>query len=150
MPKVDLILCPVDFSAGSEAAAGYGLWLAGRLGARVRLLHAFQGLGHAAAGVAPGLDDDFAAAQHAMRKEAERDLEALAARLREGSRAPVETEMVGIAASPAEAITRAAHAAKADLIVMGTHGRTGVRRMVLGSVAEQVARGAECPVLTVK
>lgn len=150
MPKLEMILCPVDFSPGSEAAAGYGLWLAARLGARVRLLHAFHGLGHAAAGVAPGLDDDFAAAQRALRKEAERDLEALAGRLRQGAGVAVETAMVDAPTSPAESIVKEAHDAKADLIVMGTHGRTGIRRMVLGSVAEHVVRAAECPVLTVK
>jgi nucleotide-binding universal stress UspA family protein len=47
-------------------------------------------------------------------------------------------------------ILRLAEEAKADLIVMGTHGRTGLSRLVLGSVAEQVVRKARCPVLTVK
>jgi nucleotide-binding universal stress UspA family protein len=51
---------------------------------------------------------------------------------------------------PAAAILRAARGTDADLIVMGTHGRTGLDRLVAGSVAEQVVRRAPCPVLTVR
>jgi nucleotide-binding universal stress UspA family protein len=51
---------------------------------------------------------------------------------------------------PAAEILRAAREALADLIVMGTHGRTGLVRLLMGSVAEQVVRKAPCPVLTVK
>src|SRR5262249_53361175 len=50
---------------------------------------------------------------------------------------------------PVEQIIRAAAQGQCDLIVMGTHGRTGFRRVLLGSVAEQVLRRAACPVLTV-
>ena len=52
--------------------------------------------------------------------------------------------------SPAEEIVKAAKEMDADIIVMSTHGRTGVRRTVIGSVAEKVVRHALCPVLTVK
>jgi len=52
--------------------------------------------------------------------------------------------------SPAEEIVKAAREIDADIIVMSTHGRTGVRRTVIGSVAEKVVRYALCPVLTVK
>ncbi len=51
---------------------------------------------------------------------------------------------------PAEEILRVAREAGCDLIVLGTHGRTGLRRLLMGSVAEVVVRKAECPVLTVK
>jgi nucleotide-binding universal stress UspA family protein len=51
---------------------------------------------------------------------------------------------------PAEEIGRTAALKGADLIVTGTHGRTGVRRVLMGSVAEQVLRTASCPVLTVR
>ncbi len=52
--------------------------------------------------------------------------------------------------SPATAILQIAQERQCDLIVMGTHGRTGLTRVVMGSVAEQVVRNATCPVLTVK
>ncbi len=61
---------------------------------------------------------------------------------------PVETHVVQ--GQPAAAITSVADKCQADLIVMGTHGRRGLSRMVLGSVAELVMREAHCPVLTVK
>jgi universal stress protein A len=51
---------------------------------------------------------------------------------------------------PAEMILRVAEEVHADLIVMGTHGRTGLSRLLMGSVAEQVVRRAPCPVLTMK
>jgi nucleotide-binding universal stress UspA family protein len=51
---------------------------------------------------------------------------------------------------PAEAIVRMAQAYKADLIVMGTHGRTGLPHVLLGSIAEKVVRLAPCPVLTIR
>jgi len=51
---------------------------------------------------------------------------------------------------PAEQILRVANEIHADLIVMGTHGRTGLERLLMGSVAEQVLRQAPCPVLTVR
>jgi nucleotide-binding universal stress UspA family protein len=51
---------------------------------------------------------------------------------------------------PGEIIIAAAREANVDLIVMGTHGRTGIKRLVLGSVAEHVLRHAPCPVVTVR
>jgi nucleotide-binding universal stress UspA family protein len=61
----------------------------------------------------------------------------------------VETRLV-IAAHPAAEILLVAQEIRCDLIVMGTHGRTGLGRMLSGSVAEEVLRRASCPVLTVK
>jgi nucleotide-binding universal stress UspA family protein len=151
MRDVKLILAPVDFSEGSEAAARYAFGLGGRLGARVRLLHAFAGLSHTAAGVAPGLADDLHAAEGQLRQEARQSLAELAGRLaREAGAAAEEPLFVEAGPAVAEAIVKAARDAKADLVVIGTRGRTGLRRMVLGSVAEAVARAAECPVLIVK
>ncbi|HEY8368053.1 MAG TPA: universal stress protein [Thermodesulfobacteriota bacterium] len=151
MKTVSLIVVPTDFSAGSEAAAQQAAWLAGRLGARLHVVHAFVGLTHSAAGVAPGLMDDLRAAEEAMRGQARRDLEAFAERFaREAGGVPVTTALVEAGVSAADAIVRAATEAKADLIVMGTHGRTGLRRALLGSVAERVVRTADIPVLVVK
>ncbi|MCE9525416.1 MAG: universal stress protein, partial [Planctomycetales bacterium] len=64
------------------------------------------------------------------------------------SNVPVERRL--LAGDPAEAIIRLAETEKADLIVIGTHGRRGLRRVLMGSVAEVVVRTASCPVLTVK
>ncbi|HWP35897.1 MAG TPA: universal stress protein [Thermodesulfobacteriota bacterium] len=151
MPKVDLIVAPVDFSPPSEAAAAYAAWLAGRLGARLCLLHAVEGLGRAACGVAPGTHHELEAAQRERRRRAEGDLADLAARLAaQAGGVRVDTALVDAAASAADAIVGAALERGADLVVMGTQGRSGLRRMLLGSVAEQVVRAARCPVLVVR
>jgi len=64
------------------------------------------------------------------------------------SHVPVEHRL--LAGDPADAIIRLAESDNIDLIVMGTHGRRGLRRLLMGSVAEAVVRAAPCPVLTVK
>ncbi len=152
--KIHLILAPVDFSPGSESAATYAFRLAGRLGGRLRLLHVVRGIGGAGAGVAPGAWDDLAAAEREAREQAERDLADLATRLARGAGGAEgpepETAIVTAGESTADAIVNVAREAGADLIVMATQGRSGLRRMVLGSVAEQVVRSAHCPVLTIK
>ena len=64
------------------------------------------------------------------------------------SQVPVERRL--LAGDPADAIIRLAESENIDLIVMGTHGRRGLSRLLMGSVAEAVVRAAPCPVLTVK
>lgn len=73
------------------------------------------------------------------------------------SRLATKAKIAGVRATarllegdPAEQIVRAAHAAHADVIVVGTHGRKGVPRFFIGSVAERVVRSASCPVMTVR
>jgi hypothetical protein len=61
----------------------------------------------------------------------------------------METQLL-LVGDPASAILRVTQELPADLIVMGTHGRTGLGRLLMGSVAEQVVRKAPCPVVTVK
>lgn len=76
----------------------------------------------------------------------ERDMAAAAAK----AEVPAVPGVVIRPLSTAELVVTAAEEAKADLIVMGTHGRTGVKRWVLGSVAEHVVRHASCPVVTIR
>lgn len=66
------------------------------------------------------------------------------------NRANVETSVLLRNGAPAEEIVRTGRATKADLIVTGTHGRRGLTRMFLGSVAQRVAASASCPVVTVR
>ena len=65
-------------------------------------------------------------------------------------RAGVRASGVIVVGSPYEEITRAARSRRADMIVIGTHGRTGLTRALLGSVAMRVLATARCPVLTVR
>jgi nucleotide-binding universal stress UspA family protein len=139
MLAVKTILHPTDFSAGSDGAFRFACALARDYGARLVLLHAAEIPAAAFVGgvmiPAPGVQWE------PLRQQ-------LGQRLSEAAEVRGETRLAEGAAAPA--ILRAAKEVSADLIVMGTHGRTGLGRLLMGSVAEQVVRKAACPVLTVK
>jgi nucleotide-binding universal stress UspA family protein len=138
------ILVPHDFSPDANAALEAALDLARRLGAEVHLVHSYQQpidvlspYGVAIpAGVIPEIRD---AALARLRAIAERHA---------GSGVALHVRVVE--GTPSLAITDAAEQLRADLIVMGTRGLTGLRHLLLGSVAERTVRTARCPVLTVK
>lgn len=142
--KLDKILVPVDFSAASEAALGYALDLAERLGHEVVVLHA---LGPPAVPVLDGMIIPGPAelAEH-IRAAGDR----LDAMLKRIDRAGVSVLSKVVQGAPAAEIVRFARDEGCELIVMGTHGRTGWSRLALGSVAELVVRTATVPVLTVR
>jgi nucleotide-binding universal stress UspA family protein len=134
------ILVPVDFSQTSEAALRYGVELARGFDARLHLLHVPEHPGEAAEAEYPiGLFETMQNAAHDRLGHLLSDEDA--SRLR-----PVCSMRLGHAA---EEIVRYADDQQIDLVVMGTHGRTGVARVLLGSIAEKVVRTASCPVLTV-
>ena len=136
------ILCPVDFSPYSASALDEAASLAKAIGAELTLLHVYQNPAY----VLPmqgyvGLSQDFLTN---MRKQLEDEIAGQARPLRDQGIA-VRTEVVeGI---PYKAIVDHAKDAQTDLIVMGTHGRTGLSHALTGSVAERVVRLAHCPVL---
>ena len=138
------ILVPTDFSTHSSAALDQAIELARALSARLVLLHSYWiNLSMAAADFWT-VPPDF---MEQMRKAAILELEGLAKRALQAG-ATCETR---VSADPTtSAILDLAEALPADLIVMGTHGHTGLRHVVLGSTAERVVRLAPCPVLTVK
>ena len=131
------ILVPTDFSAPSEAALAYGRELANQFDAALHLMHVAENPFLRAVAM-----DRRALEEAAVRRLQERLTEA---ERRRGSVAIVEQSD-----EPANEILRYAESANIELIVMGTHGRTGLARVVMGSVAEAVVRRAPCPVLTVK
>jgi universal stress protein A len=138
------ILVPTDGSAGSDAAAAYACDLAVTLGARVTLLHVFT---------APTVllpDAVYAATAEELRPLEEacvNKLRALAAAL---ERPGLVLDVEAVEGTPTDRIIETAKLRLVDLIVMGTHGRTGLSHLLLGSVAERVVRSAPCPVLTVR
>lgn len=140
------ILHPTDFSTAGRAAFGEALALAGRGGARLSILHVLvppSPFVHAEGAETPTYLDLEAASRRAAREGLGK---ALARVRRAGVRG--RTELVeGI---PFEAIARAARRERADVIVMGTHGRTGLRRLLMGSVTARVLATAPCPVITVR
>ncbi len=137
MSKFKKIICPVDFDANSPLALRAALDLAGDRGALMVLMHVVP--------IPPG--PEVALPFGKMEEEARTKLEKLAREKIDG-RAVYEVEVT--MGDPGVEILRAAKRHRADLIVMATHGRKGLRRLVLGSVAEKVVREAPCPVLTVK
>ena len=140
MRRFHTILHPTDFSPGSDAAFRYACDLARDYDAKLVVLYA-QGpvvpMGADGIVVSPNQDE--------LRAVAEKQLSAI--RPRDPA---VRIERVYQEGAATTEILDAAAECKADLIVMGTHGRTGIGRLVLGSVAEEVLRKAPCPVLTVK
>jgi universal stress protein A len=134
------VLVPLDFSTYAEQALDYAIALAQKLQARVTLLHVIQPPGvNVAGGIWPSatfLQDLEAAVT--------RDLEGYLARV---TAAGLAGEIVIVHGVPFQEILDTAKARQVDLIIMGTHGRTGLSHVLLGSVAEKVVRLAPCPVL---
>jgi nucleotide-binding universal stress UspA family protein len=137
--KLDKILVPLDGSMLAEAALSTACEFAARDGATISLLRAAGG---------STLTSDPIVAQVTAIREAEEYLAAVAKRLADKGATRVETHVwYGPAAV---AIVEAAAVQKVDLIVMSTHGRSGLGRLVVGSVAESVLRGTTTPILIVR
>lgn len=138
------ILVPIDFSEASDKALDYAVDLAKRLDARVVLMHAFEiplvgfpdGVLAATAEIAGRI---LTASQKALDEAIEK---------RKGT--GVEITPLLKQADPRDAIVGTAKELGADLVVMGTHGRRGLARALIGSVAEAVVRTSSVPVLTVR
>jgi nucleotide-binding universal stress UspA family protein len=138
--KLDKILVPLDGSTFAEAALRKALDLAGDEGETISLLRATEAY--------PRLGADPVDAQVRAIREAEEYLAAVVRRFKRRGRRRIETHVwYGPAAA---AIVEAAETQKADLIVMSTHGRSGLGRLILGSVTESVLRGTTVPILIVR
>lgn len=137
---IKTILVPLDGSAVAEAALKPAVDLARQAGATLVLLRA------AAAHTGPM--GDIVDAQVEVMREAEEYLAAARARVLSAGAAGVEVS--AWYGPPAEAIVEAARHRHADLIVMASHGRSGVARLVLGSVAESVLRATAVPILLIR
>ena len=128
MVHVRKILYPTDFSSYSNVAYFHAVALAEAYGAGLTVVFVYS----------PGLEPSD-----------RRHWRALLEQIRPVNPA-IAVRHVFLEGNPAAEITRYAADANLDLIVMGTHGPTGVERLLMGSVAEQVLRGAPCSVLVVK
>ncbi len=133
------ILFATDFSPASDAALHYATSLARDSGARLLILHVEEIPAPYAAG------EMVLPAPLYPNPEIRRMLEAV---VPDDSAVRYEHHLVQ--GSPAEEIVSVAHQQGVDLLVMGTHGRTGLKRVLMGSVAESAMRHADCPVLTLK
>jgi nucleotide-binding universal stress UspA family protein len=138
------IVVATDFSAPAERACDVGVSLAKQLGAALHLVHAFD---LPVTAIAPYEVAIPPAVIHEAREAARKKLDAAVGAVRAQG---LEATGKLAEASAAPAIVRAAADLQADLIVIGTHGHTGLRHVLLGSVAERTLRLAPCAVLTVK
>jgi nucleotide-binding universal stress UspA family protein len=139
------VLIPTDFSENASHAVEYGVQLAKQMGAKVLLLHVIPlGTYVSAASSAPLP----AEAIDALAATARTNLSGQAQKLTKSHGVQVDVLVVD-GPAPA-AIAELAKAQNADLIVMGTQGRTGLKHALLGSVAEHVVRHSSIPVLTVR
>lgn len=144
MPDIRRILCATDFSNASRRAYEYAIDLAARLKAEIVLMHAYQvptytlpdGMVEVPVEVESELRNRLAGQLDGFAKSADAMGVKVLTELRDGV-AYVE-------------ITHAARELGADLIAIGTHGRTGLAHLLLGSVAERVVRISEVPVLTIR
>jgi nucleotide-binding universal stress UspA family protein len=138
------VLVTTDLSPAAEPALEAAAELARGVGARVTLLHVtdLSGLGDSGA-----VRDSLLRMERDLRAEAKPGLEALCERVfKDIPLQIVFVESIGAAAG----ICTYARDHQADLIVIATHGRSGVKRFLIGSVAERVVHGAPCDVLTVR
>ncbi len=144
--QIQRILCPVDFSDSSDHAMRYAAALAENFKSELTLLHVVAPL----VAALPG--------ETALPNTLQANIDELAEACRErleqtvGKLAPLglTVQHKVLNGVPFIEIIRYARDAEIDLIVMGTHGRTGLGHLLIGSVAERVVRKAPCPVLTVK
>ena len=142
------VLVPVDFSASSGVALAHAVALADRFGASIHVLHCWE----VPAYLRPDLtvwsgEVSATLADHAQ-KEAEKGMELFLADAKLTGRKGLTAQVA--CGAPYATILAAAEEGRYDLIAMGTHGRTGLSHLLLGSVAEKVVRHARCAVLTVR
>ena len=149
-PIIKKILVPTDFSEPTREVMEYALMLARSFSAKLLLLNVHQVIPITEAvtwlemGVPPVPETGL---WEQLKEAAEKQM----ARLKELYQdAGVDLEARVIEGVPFVEIIRFADREKADLIVMGSHGRTGVRHLLMGSVAEKVSHKATCPVLVIK
>jgi nucleotide-binding universal stress UspA family protein len=146
-PKIHRILVPLDFSPPSDYALTYAKALAADFGASLHLLHVIEDRLMTGPWPVEVYLGELPRVREGLIKDAEaRMLECLKSIEKSGIQATGEVVIGG----PFQTIVDLGFTAGMDLIVMSTHGRTGITHLLIGSVAERVIRHAQCPVLVVR
>ena len=146
MLKLHHILCPTDFSEFSEQAIRYACELAEKFQAELHLLNVVQNYD----AVSPGSGETFAPFTDWLPELRKQSQEQLAQKPGPEWASKVRVQRSTCVGAPVDEIVAYAKEHNIDLIVQGTHGRRGVKHLLLGSVAENIVRYAPCPVLTVR
>lgn len=143
--KIKTVLVPVDFSTFSAKALDYAVAFGEQFQAGLVLLHVVEPMVYPENYMTiPGVSDDI---NTSLIKAAEERLGAQRDRVQSDR---LEVQVMSRVGRPYLEITEAAREVGADLIILGTHGHTGLKHVLLGSTAERVVRHAPCPVLTVR
>jgi len=145
--KIKRILVPVDFSKQSRKALDYAIELARPTAAQVVALFVVEPIYYAEPDLAGAVGSTVGGLLEQQRSGAEKQLARLRARL---AKRCIKLRTLLQEGTPYQAIVDTARTIKADLIVISTHGRTGLSHLLMGSVAERVVRTATCPVLTIR
>jgi len=142
MITIDKILCPVDFSEVSGKSIRYAREFAVGMGASLHLLNVVE-----PRPMAVDMSLSYVPLEEDLEKAAREDLEEIAGAERKHG---VEVSLDVRIGSPSDSILEVAAEEGVSLIILGSHGKTGLSRLLMGSVAESVVRKAKCPVLIVK
>lgn len=145
MPGIKTILVTTDLSAYSAEALRYAKNFAGKGLRKFYLLHVVEKMPPIP--VLHSVDLTYEDAERSIWKDRQKQLKAFSRKY--AGRLP-KLELALVKGNPAEQILTFAREKKVDLILMSTHGRTGLTHALMGSVAEKVVRNAQCPVLTLK
>ncbi len=142
MFKINTILCPVDFSDASRKAVQYAKEFAAGMGASVHLLNVVE-----PRPMAVDITLNYVPLEEDLEKAAIEDLKLI---LQELTQAGLKAECSIEFGNPSDVILEKADELDVNLVIMGSHGKKGLSRFIMGSVAETVVRKANCPVLIVK
>ncbi len=142
---IKTILCPTDFLEGAKEAVKYAVDIAKKYDAKVYLLHVMHDLEKVTGWYVPHITVDELYKD--IESGAKKELDKIFAEELRGFKGVEQKILKGI---PYAEIIHFAEDNSVDLIVMGTHGRKGLDRIIFGSTAEQVVKNATCPVLTVR
>lgn len=142
MIKIRTILCPVDFSDASRNALRYAKEFAKNMHASVYLLNIVE-----PRPMAVDITLNYVPVEEELEKAASDDLRQI---LGEFAREGIEAECGVEIGTPSDVILDTIEKLDVNLVIMGSHGKKGLSRLIMGSVAETVVRKAGCPVLTVK
>jgi len=143
--KIENIMCPVDFSNCSDHALEYAVALAQAYQAKLLLLHVVMPPVTSLPGdpMIPEFVQNLKELENACSERIEEKI----GPIRELG---IDVQSCVVNGTPFAEIIRVAREEQSDIIVLGTHGRSGLQHLLIGSVAERVVRKAPCPVLTVK
>jgi nucleotide-binding universal stress UspA family protein len=138
------ILCPLDFSEFSNEIVNYAVNIAGKYGSELHLLHVIPNLNYYTPYESFLTPENLVALESSIEKEVGKDFEKIIKKIDTSVKTIIKS------GAPFVEIIEYVKAESIDLVVMGTHGRSGIEHILIGSVAEKVVRKSPCPVLTIR